>query len=161
MADFSDENRFDALFFGDYRRIPPDDLPLDHKAEVYGRFFRRGMDVTSKQSSVNALHQKLQEVCGKIDLHFRSGHLDFNRSLPEADMSFTHGETFGRGGGWTRTKLTVSFELAEPLLDNRITAAERMLNTFLLAQTILHESVVSQYGPACHFTFRMLYSSRF
>jgi hypothetical protein len=77
---------------------------------------------------------------GQVDIQFQSGHTKHRNGLPS--KGFTDGRTVPKRLNGGRVRLQISYELVEPLLRSDLTSAERAVDTFRLACTLLHESAV-------------------
>ncbi|CZT03594.1 uncharacterized protein RCO7_07661 [Rhynchosporium graminicola] len=127
---------WDTLLAGEYSQIPVKEYPKDYD------YTERGMRYRLTPRSPQTIHQDridvnriLMDLSKKVSFHLCSG--DINMDTGDRKQHNTTGLTeFCHHGN---TIVWFSFENLEPLLNDQITAAERMMCNFKNATILLHE----------------------
>lgn len=138
MESVAYSSRWDTLLFGEYRRIPVQDLPIGAQEDQY-RLIPRCAEIVNNPSEIRRAKTTLNGIAFKVEFHLVSEHTDPYTGL-ERDY-LVQGETASQLFG--DTIVWFGYELLAPLLDKRITISERMLCHFRIASTLLHEFTVS------------------
>lgn len=110
--------RLDALLNGRHEDIPnsPEGLKLQ-------RFFSRSYGERMNNSSPEALESMIQKLTSKVTFAFHSGYEDVATGLPRSRTSrnaITRNHTV-----YDRIEVLISTELAQPLLRDDLTDAEK------------------------------------
>ncbi|KAE8445237.1 hypothetical protein EG329_013609 [Mollisiaceae sp. DMI_Dod_QoI] len=124
---------WEVLITGIYTKIPKTDFSVSHRQKTFYQFEPR---VASARRSDKFDHQeKFAALAKNIEFHLMSEYVSPESGL-EREWT-VNAETESQREGPTITWF--SFELLAPLLDGRISVAERMLCHFRVAVTLLHE----------------------
>ncbi|KAE9369105.1 hypothetical protein N431DRAFT_346193 [Stipitochalara longipes BDJ] len=144
----------DALVAGKVEEIPARDL-LKGEKRIFHRFIRRQPHVFGSEKAKNEVAAAVDVACSKMQFHLHSGeiepHSGLNRELYQV-VAETHFPRFKEEAGKDENDIMIceneegaivwiSFETIEPLLNDRITAAERLLCHFRFGVTLFHEFV--------------------
>jgi hypothetical protein len=139
--------RFDALIAGPRTFVEKENLADENKddpPEQFKRFFTRS-PILQATEAFEKIRDAFRNGGQKIFYTFGSGYID-RRSFKVTE--FLYGETIPSYlSMMDETICHISFEVVEPLLNSEITVAERMVNSFLLAETIVHETIVCRFYP--------------
>ncbi|KAM0156044.1 hypothetical protein ACHAPG_005554 [Botrytis cinerea] len=130
---------FDALFFGEMEEVDPVDLPPELQGKKgYRRFKLRRPEICARANERTRVQEMLERFRDDIILDLSSGHTDTRSGLPdEFEFANTNGSlnvVTKRGIG-----ISMAFEILEPLFNNKITEAERMIVVYRFAAVLLHE----------------------
>lgn len=140
--------RFDALFFGDMEEVDEIDLPPElHGKKGYQKFKLRPPYISSQSTEQRRVQAMLERFKNDVTFDLSSGHTDARSGLPD---EFQFANTNGALDVATNEGIGISmaFEILEPLLNEKITEAERMIVIYRFATTLLHEISVSS-GDRC------------
>lgn len=84
-----------------------------------------------------------------------SGHNDFDTGLPLGPGRFMYGCSYmGKPGVFPKARVIISFELLEALMRTDLTPAERAIENYRLANTMIHETAVSALWLHAYFLMR-------
>ncbi|KAM0126583.1 hypothetical protein ACHAP3_009244 [Botrytis cinerea] len=122
----------DALLNGTY-----EDVPESIKGIKLQRFFSRTHSEKISRSSPRILENSIQNMTSKVVFGFHSGYEEVTTGLPRSRTSrnaITRNHTI-----FDRFEVLVSTEMAQPLLRNDLTDAEKMGNRLRIATTLVHE----------------------
>ncbi|KAK6610112.1 hypothetical protein H4I95_03171 [Botrytis cinerea] len=130
---------FDALFFGEMEEVDPVDLPPELQGKKgYRRFKLRRPEICARANERTRVQEMLERFRDDVILDLSSGHTDTRSGLPdEFEFANTNGSlnvVTKRGIG-----ISMAFEILEPLFNNKITEAERMIVVYRFAAVLLHE----------------------
>ena len=88
--------------------------------------------------------QRLAALAENVDFFLVSGKNDPRNGLPSDPQGFMCGVTMHNDERRSsHTIVNIAFEMVDTLLRTDLTSAERMVEVFKLATTLLHESTVS------------------
>ncbi|KAI9647260.1 hypothetical protein NHQ30_003643 [Ciborinia camelliae] len=130
---------FDALFFGDMEEVEAVDLPPELRGKRgYRRFKLRPPHVSAHDNERRRVQAMLDRFRDDVTLDLSSGHTDARSGLPD---EFEFANTNGALDIVTKKGIGISmaFEILEPLFNEKITEAERMIVLYRFAGTLLHE----------------------
>lgn len=139
----TDVFRFDALFFGEMEEIEPIDLPPElHGKRGYRKFKLRPPQISAQENERRRVQGMLERFRDDVVFDLHSGHTDARSGLPD---EFEFANTNGTLDIVTQKGIGISmaFEILEPLFNEKITEAERMIVVYRFATTLLHELCVS------------------
>lgn len=133
--------------------IPEAEIPEKFRNEnPNGHLYRIKARSPTKldEKTRNCIHQKLEEAAGKIDFLLVSGWSVTSSGLPDYSGDFCYGMTqhpvwvkpCNKGRG-RKILVHLAYEQFEALLRDDLTCAERRVEHFICACTILHELAVS------------------
>ncbi|KAF7872441.1 hypothetical protein EAF04_003362 [Stromatinia cepivora] len=133
---------FDALFFGEMEEIDEIDLPAElHGKKGYRKFKLRPPYLSAQDSERRRVQGMLQRFRDDVMLDLSSGHTDTRSGLPDEFEFANTNESLDvvtkKGIG-----ISMAFEILEPLFNEKITKAERMIVLYRFAGTLLHELCV-------------------
>lgn len=117
----ANDNRWDALIAGKFEDMPADELEPRSRHLKCQRFFRRLPYIANTQKAKDAVQKIFREASETIEFHIASGVVDYESG--KVNGGFVSGETYSRTSQG-KTKLFISFELLEPLLNTKITQRE-------------------------------------
>ncbi|CZR62095.1 uncharacterized protein PAC_11992 [Phialocephala subalpina] len=117
---------WDTLLFGEYRRIPVQDLPIGAQEDQY-RLIPRCAEIINNPSEIRRAKTTLNGIACKVEFHLVSEHTDPYTGLERDHL--VQGETASQLFG--DTIVWFGYELLAPLLDKRITISERMLSCYM------------------------------
>lgn len=146
---------FNSLLKGPWERVSPKDLPPDYPLNVTRFFSKEDRKDRELKSDIRDFFQKLS----KYTYFALSGGKCTPRGMPQAS-NFTCGHT-----AWyprrampsssvvpNATLVTIAYDLVESLLNPTALPEDRALDTFRLAENILHETAVgyilAHYWPS-------------
>ncbi|TEY83158.1 hypothetical protein BOTCAL_0025g00170 [Botryotinia calthae] len=130
---------FDALFFGEMEEVDPVDLPRELQGKKgYRRFKLRRSEICAQDNEHTRVQEMLERFRDDVILDLSSGHTDTRSGLPD---EFEFANTNGSLDAVTKRGIGISmaFEILEPLFNNKITEAERMIVVYRFAVVLLHE----------------------
>ncbi|KAF8865029.1 hypothetical protein BDZ45DRAFT_471392 [Acephala macrosclerotiorum] len=126
-----------ALLFGDYEEIPEDELDWDGETPEIRERFRWNQALTTQHPDIHSkVQRQLEKLNQVIDFRIANGMMmDPPNILGGYNAS---GQTIPQSAQ-ERITVDITRELIEPLLNDKITTAERLLCIFVLAVTMIHE----------------------
>ncbi|PMD29370.1 hypothetical protein L207DRAFT_616178 [Hyaloscypha variabilis F] len=144
----------DALVAGKMTKINAKDLPKDPRFDYY-RFSKRPPQTYGTAKAKKVVEADIEMAASKIQFQLYSGEVDPDTGIKRkynvvGEVSFgkykdEEDELDEKGGRKYKDEedaiVWVAFETITPLLDSRISAAERMLCHFRLGVTLFHEFV--------------------
>lgn len=145
----ADSLGFDALFNGPRKDVRPPRCPKNFKNKLQ-TFETRPPWVIRNENDFNANRNwgaVLEAIsfnlhsCMEISMYNEDGNMMPN--MNENMLGWT-GHTVSNKDDSGDVVVHLAIEAVEPLLDPNITQSERLLTTFLLAKTLVHELCVSQ-----------------
>ncbi|KAM0152810.1 hypothetical protein ACHAPG_007473 [Botrytis cinerea] len=125
----------DALLNGSY-----EDVPESIEGIKLQRFFSRTHSERTSRSSPRILENSIQNMTSKVVFGFHSGYEEVTTGLPRSRTSrnaITRNHTI-----FDRIEVLVSTEMAQPLLRDDLTDAEKMGNRLRIATTLVHEFAI-------------------
>jgi hypothetical protein len=138
--------RWDALLNAEFEPIrrseyEPEDLPLENV--VHHRYSARLPEVAGQENKIRKVRRAFLDTCKNIQFQLQSGHINrFSGSRrPREHFLYAESENFATT---PKTIIWFSFESIKPLMNSKITAAERNLCHFRIATMLLHEFTVRQ-----------------
>ncbi|CAD6443667.1 e72514a3-7bc5-4884-b29d-2ee4915c82b5-CDS [Sclerotinia trifoliorum] len=141
---------FDALFLGEMEEIDGIDLPAELRGKKgYRKFKLRAPYISANETERRRVQGMLERFRDDVTLDLSSGHTDTKSGLPD---EFEFANTNGSLDVVTRKGIGISmaFEILEPLFNEKITEAERLIVLYRFAGTLLHELCVSFIGFCMH-----------
>lgn len=138
------------MLYGEHSDIDSNDLDYGtHK----GRKPRKSVALWSpayeaqQHPDIHAkVQQKFKDLARKIRFQIYSGHISFemgNLVVPFVESITSPGFRSWNTPKETNTLVFVGLEMMQPLLNNKLTVAERMMAIHQLTITVIHELVVS------------------
>lgn len=106
------------------------------------KFSRRPPEIANDEENRLTVLARLEALGKEVEFGLASGICDADTGIERDDELLPHGLTVGRRI-WRKTKCWISFELIEPLFNQEITDAERMLTWYSIANVVVHELVIS------------------
>ena len=136
------EIRLDALLLGDKEIIPPDKIPSEQRfiGKDFKLFKLRDPWVVQEQAQREKVKTYIISLAKNLRLNLTSGRTWPQNGLPCNITAL--GKTRNNPFWFDQTRVDISIEMVEPLLRTDLTSAERAVDTFRLASTILHETTV-------------------
>ena len=144
----ADLSRWDALIAGYYTPITQeeklgDGTKFDNKN--FARF--RASPSSRTQKKRDLIQGEFLSAIKNVVLSFRSARASVESGLPEEDERYTIG-TMHRPTAFSgpATRLTLAFEVLEPLMCMNLTLAEQAIVLFRIAATLSHETTVCSFS---------------
>ncbi|ESZ91772.1 hypothetical protein SBOR_7842 [Sclerotinia borealis F-4128] len=116
-----------------------DDVPNSPEGMKLQRFFSRTHEERTKQLP-QTLEKLIQDLTNVVIFGFNSGYEDVETGLPSLRTS--RNAITGDHSMYDRIKVLISTEMAQPLLRDDLTDAEKMGNRLRIATTFVHEFAI-------------------
>ncbi|KAL2074475.1 hypothetical protein VTL71DRAFT_8253 [Oculimacula yallundae] len=139
---------WDALIAGEHKKIPSVYVPEPYKNSTYLNFKLRDPVVAGSPEEQAHIQTFFRSICKHVDLSFGSGRAVHGgmakaRLIPPEmfrDGKHAYGTTGSISRYFDTVRVSLAFELAEPLLRDDLTSAERAVDLFRFAATLVHET---------------------